>query len=180
MALPFALGAAYLGLCVVLFLVRRVLVFPAPRDRVDAGRRWRRSGGSFAAVEYPGYPGAPGTPLGRKHPDSGREGPRAPHRVDGDCTHARRPQRPVARHGGGSASPSQRDVAARGIFRVFPVRLLIRDRFDSEGLAPRIDRPVPVLHGNQDEVVPFDLGRALSVLWQHPPTASEYLDFVAR
>jgi len=82
------------------------------------------------------------------------------------------------------------DIAARGVFRVFPVRLLMRDRFESEALALRIDRPVLVLHGDRDEVVPFDLGQTLSArfpharfvevrgaghndLWQHPATMSE-------
>ena len=88
-------------------------------------------------------------------------------------------------------------VAARGVLRAFPVRLLMRDRFDSELLAARIDRPVLVLHGSLDEIVPVELGRSLSTrfpharfvevtgaghndLWQHPTTMSEYLDFVAR
>jgi pimeloyl-ACP methyl ester carboxylesterase len=73
----------------------------------------------------------------------------------------------------------------------------MRDRFDSELLAPRVDRPVLVLHGNRDEVVPIELGRALAArfpharfvevagaghndLWQRPPTTSEYLGFAVR
>jgi len=36
MVLLIAVAGAYLGLCAVLFLVQRALVFPAPRERVDA------------------------------------------------------------------------------------------------------------------------------------------------
>jgi pimeloyl-ACP methyl ester carboxylesterase len=88
-------------------------------------------------------------------------------------------------------------VAASGILRLFPVRLLMRDRFDSEALAPAIDHPVLVLHGDRDEVVPFELGKALvgrfprarfvriegaghNDLWEHAPTAAEYHAFVAQ
>lgn len=43
-----------------------------------------------------------------------------------------------------------------------PVRLLMRDRFDSLEKAPRVRQPVLVIHGKQDEVVPFDLGAQLA------------------
>jgi pimeloyl-ACP methyl ester carboxylesterase len=250
----FALAAAYLGICAVLFLIQRALVFPAPRGREDAGRGtivmvpggtpmlWRAIDGagpvvvhfhgngeqigslgwladalatrkvSFAAVEYPGYPGAPGTPSEASILAAAE---RALEHLAGPMGVGR--QRIVlsgqslgtgvavrlAASGWGTRlvllSPytSMPEVAARGVLRAFPVRLLMRDRFDSELLAPRIDRPVLVLHGSRDEVVPIELGRALSTrfpharfvqvtgaghndLWQHPPTMSEYLDFVAQ
>jgi pimeloyl-ACP methyl ester carboxylesterase len=249
-----ALAAAYLGLCAVLFLVQRALVFPAPRERADAGRGtivmvpggtpmlWHTVEGSgpvvvhfhgngeqigwlgwlgdelagrhvsFAAVEYPGYPGAPGTPSEAAIVAAAE---RALEQLTGPMGIGR--ERIVlsgqslgtgvavrlAASGWGTRlvllSPytSMPAVAARGLLRAFPVRLLMRDRFDSELLAPRIDRPVLVLHGNGDEVVPIELGRALSArfpharfvevagaghndLWQRPPTMSEYLGFVAR
>lgn len=43
-----------------------------------------------------------------------------------------------------------------------PVRLLVRDRFDSEALAPSITAPVRVIHGTADEVIPFSHGERLA------------------
>jgi pimeloyl-ACP methyl ester carboxylesterase len=249
-----ALAAAYLGLCAVLFLAQRALVFPAPHEQANAGRGsvvmvpggtpmlWHPIDGggpvvvhfhgngeqigwlgwladelarrhvSFAAVEYPGYPGAPGTPsesaivtaaeIALEH----LTGPMGVSRerivLSGQSLGTGVAVR-LAANGWGTRivllSPytSMPAVAARGALRAFPVWLLMRDRFDSELLAPRIDRPVLILHGSQDEVVPIELGRALSTrfrharfvevtgaghndLWEHPPTTSEYLGFVAR
>jgi len=249
-----ALAAAYLGLCAVLFLVQRALVFPAPRERAEAGRGtvvvvpggtpmlWNavdargpvvmhfhgngeqigwlgwladelaRRRVSFAAVEYPGYPGAPGTPSEASIVAAAERalvhltGPMGVGRerivLSGQSLGTGVAVR-LAASGWGTRlvllSPytSMPAVAARGPLRAFPVRLLMRDRFDSELLAPRIDLPVLVLHGSRDEIVPIELGRALSTrfpharflevtgaghndLWQHQPTTREYLDFVAR
>ena len=253
MAMVLTLVAIYLGLCVILFLVQRPLLFPAPRQRASASAPilevpggtpmlWRAAAGdgpvvvhfhgngeqiawvawlgdelarrglSFAAVEYPGYPGAPGTPSEAAIVATSS---RALSHLTGPMGIAR--ERIVlsgqslgtgvavrlAADGWGTRmvllSPytSLPALAARGLFRAFPVRLLMRDRFDSGSLASRIRLPVLVLHGNRDEVVPFALGRALAEtfpharlvevpdaghndLWDHSPTLAEYLAFVAR
>ena len=167
---------------------------------------------SLAAVEYPGYPGAPGDPSESSILAAAE---RALRHLTGPMGIAR--ERIVlsgqslgtgvavrlAANGWGTRlvllSPytSMTAVADQGIYRVFPVRLLMRDRFDSASLAARIELPVLVLHGSRDEVVPFALGRALvekfpharlvevpgaghNDLWDHSPTMAEYLAFVAR
>lgn len=53
------------------------------------------------------------------------------------------------------------DVGAR-VMPFLPVRLLMRDRFDSREKAVDVKQPVLIIHGTDDEVVPFDLGERLS------------------
>lgn len=53
------------------------------------------------------------------------------------------------------------DVAAQ-IFPVAPVRLLVRDRFDSAAKAGEVGVKVLVVHGTDDEVIPYALGKRLS------------------
>jgi hypothetical protein len=53
------------------------------------------------------------------------------------------------------------DVGAR-VFPFLPVRLLMRDSFDSAERAPDVAVPVLIVHGAQDELIPASLGRALS------------------
>ena len=51
---------------------------------------------------------------------------------------------------------------ARRFAPILPVDLLVRDKFDNLGKAPRVAQPSLVVHGDRDEVVPFAMGRALS------------------
>ena len=53
------------------------------------------------------------------------------------------------------------DVAAWR-FPIFPVRWLMKDRFDTFALVPKITVPVLIIHGTDDDVVPFRMGVALS------------------
>lgn len=48
------------------------------------------------------------------------------------------------------------------VFPWLPVGWLVRDRFDSESLAPTVAVPVRVVHGTDDEVIPFAQGEALA------------------
>jgi pimeloyl-ACP methyl ester carboxylesterase len=56
------------------------------------------------------------------------------------------------------------DVANR-FFPILPNRWLVRDRFDSAGKASSIHAPVLVVHGTDDEVIPFTLGKKLAGLF---------------
>ncbi len=62
--------------------------------------------------------------------------------------------------------PSLPDVAAR-LYPWVPVRLLMRDKFDSAAKAAGISIPVLIVHGTADEVIPFELGQRLSQLFPH-------------
>lgn len=53
------------------------------------------------------------------------------------------------------------DVARR-VAPFAPVSLLVRDRFDNAAKAPEIELPTLVVHGAEDDVVPFELGERLS------------------
>jgi pimeloyl-ACP methyl ester carboxylesterase len=53
------------------------------------------------------------------------------------------------------------DVAARR-FSIYPVRWVMRDRFNTFALVPKIRMPVLIMHGMTDDVVPFDMGVTLS------------------
>lgn len=176
------------------------------------GEELARRGVSFAAVEYPGYPGAAGVPSEEGIVAAAE---RAVQHLT--TTMGISPERVVlsgqslgtgvavvlASRGRGTRmallSPytSLPAVAARGALRLFPVRLLMHDQFDSAARASGIRQPVLVLHGDRDEVVPFALGQALverfprarlvrvqgaghNDLWEHPSTESEYFAFVSQ
>jgi fermentation-respiration switch protein FrsA (DUF1100 family) len=52
------------------------------------------------------------------------------------------------------------DMAAMR-YPIFPVRSLVRDRFDTLAKADSIRLPVLLMHGEQDELIPFAQGRAV-------------------
>ena len=73
------------------------------------------------------------------------------------------------------------DIAAR-MLPMFPTRLLLRDRFDSFAVAPEVKMPVLIVHGTEDEVVPFALGRALAPRFPNarfePVEGAHHMDMV--
>ncbi len=56
---------------------------------------------------------------------------------------------------------------------VFPVRMLMRHRFANAEKLPDLEMPILVLHGDADEVVPFEQGKALAQTNQ----AAEFVAF---
>jgi fermentation-respiration switch protein FrsA (DUF1100 family) len=52
-------------------------------------------------------------------------------------------------------------VAGR-IAPFLPTSILIRDRFDTLGKASKITAPTLVIHGDRDEVIPYDMGRSVA------------------
>jgi fermentation-respiration switch protein FrsA (DUF1100 family) len=75
--------------------------------------------------------------------------------------------KPVGRVVLESPFSSAADVGAAHYWYV-PVRLLMKDQFRSDLLAARITAPVLVMHGDRDQVVPFELGQRLYELIQSP------------
>ena len=58
------------------------------------------------------------------------------------------------------------DMAAR-VTPFLPVSLLVRDRYESYRKAAAVTVPVLVIHGTDDEVVPFSMGRRMADLLPH-------------
>ena len=48
---------------------------------------------------------------------------------------------------------------ARAVYPFLPLWPLVRTRYDNEAKAPRLSVPLLVLHGDRDDVVPFEQGR---------------------
>lgn len=59
------------------------------------------------------------------------------------------------------------DVAARA-YPIFPVRLLMRDRFDSLSIIDQVGAPLFVVHGERDSIIPARLGRDLLAAAREP------------
>jgi hypothetical protein len=65
------------------------------------------------------------------------------------------------------------DIAARS-FAIFPVRLLVRDKFDVLARIGRVRSPLLVVHGEGDAVVPLRHGRRLLEA-ANPPKAGHFV-----
>jgi len=59
-----------------------------------------------------------------------------------------------------STFTSATDMAAI-LFPGLPVNMLVRSRFDSLGAIAALRMPLLIIHGTQDEVIPFELGQRL-------------------
>jgi pimeloyl-ACP methyl ester carboxylesterase len=139
-------------------------------------RAWAERDCSFVVVEYPGYPGAAGSPseetlieaadAALRHLTGPMQFDRSRLVLEGQSVGTGVAVAMAAKGWGSklvllSPYTSLPDVAARS-FGWFPVRLLMRDRFDSLSRAPSITIPTLIIHGTNDEVIPFELGRELS------------------
>ncbi len=58
--------------------------------------------------------------------------------------------------------------AGQRAYPLLPVKLLIKDSFDSLGRINRIGAPLLIIHGEEDRVVPVDHGRRLLAAAQAP------------
>jgi len=65
-------------------------------------------------------------------------------------------------------------AAAAHHFKVFPVRWLVRDKYDSINKINNIKAPILIIHGVKDRTVPFALGQQL---FKAAPSPKEFYDF---
>jgi hypothetical protein len=149
--------------------------------RTDLAELFAAQGVSFAAIEYPGYAGADGEPTEASlfaAASKGLEHLTGPLGVD-------RSRLVLSGQSLGSGVAVEMAQAGWGTklllltpyttlpdvgaaaFPWLPVRLLMRDRFDSVARAKGVAMPVTIIHGTDDEVIPFRLGQALSTAFAH-------------
>ena len=146
-------------------------------DLVDLVALLRARGLGVLAVEYPGY--------GLSRP--GEPSERAIYEAAELALHDLRENKGVSRErtvlsgqslgSGVAVEMASRGLGARAIlfapytsiadvanvyFPFLPNRWLLRDRFDNAAKAPRVTVPVLVVHGTDDEVIPFELGERLA------------------
>jgi uncharacterized protein len=138
--------------------------------------RWQRiadQGVGFLAIGYRGYDGSTGSPSeAGLHEDA---------RAAWDWLAARTDTADIVIHGFSLGSgvatrlaterparalileapyTSTADVAARS-YPWLPVRWLMKDQYRSADIIDQVAMPILILHGDVDEVIPYDLGRTL-------------------
>ena len=151
---------------------RRVDDVPGPN-----GARFNR-----AYLAYRGYEGSGGSPaaddlladalrfydhvVGRPDVDAETIVVRGTSLGTGLATHVAH-ERPVA--GVVLLAPYDRlENVAAGHYPWLPVRVLMRNDIDSLARAPEISVPLLLAHGEADEVIPVEHGRALAAAWRGP------------
>ena len=66
--------------------------------------------------------------------------------------------------------------AASHHFKLFPARLIVRDRYDSLSKINNIKAPLLIIHGKKDGTIPYSLARKL---YNAAPNPKEFYDFPA-
>jgi len=138
----------------------------------------RKAGLGVCAVEYPGYGPAKGTPVSEAAIYSASEAalnhlyelgaPRNSIVLQGQSL-GTGVAAEMARRGHGARlvliSPytSMVEMAAR-VVPFLPVKWLVHDRYETDRKAPALTIPVLVIHGTNDEVVPFAMGQRIAAL----------------
>ena len=59
-------------------------------------------------------------------------------------------------------------AAGKSKYPIFPIRLLLKDRYESDKKIKKIKSPVLIMHGEQDNIVPFWMGEKMFQLANEP------------
>ena len=158
------------------------------RDRAERFRKLIKAGLGLVAIDYRGYGGSSGSPSERGLI------------ADGEAAYAfaaaRYPARQLALWGESlGAGVAVALAAAKPVGRVIleapftsaaavaarhywflPVGLLMKDQFRSDERIGKVTAPVLILHGMQDQVIPFAMGERLFELTKAPKHIVRFLD----
>ena len=68
--------------------------------------------------------------------------------------------------------------AGKNVYPYLPVRLLLKDKYESYKKIKNINRPILIMHGKVDNIVPFYMGKKMYELANQPKYSyfSEYDD----
>ncbi len=58
--------------------------------------------------------------------------------------------------------------AAKKFYPYIPVKLLLKDRFDNKSKIKNINVPILIMHGEADQIVPFDMGKKIYEIANEP------------
>ena len=58
--------------------------------------------------------------------------------------------------------------AARSRYPIFPIRLILKDKYESDKKIKNIKSPILVMHGEVDKIVPFWMGKKMLELANEP------------
>ena len=58
--------------------------------------------------------------------------------------------------------------AARKFYPYIPVELLLKDKFDNKKKIKNINSPILIMHGENDQIVPFDMGKKMYEIANEP------------
>jgi len=59
-------------------------------------------------------------------------------------------------------------AAGKSKYPIFPIRLLLKDRYESDKKIKNINSPVLIMHGEEDKIVPFWMGEKMFKLANEP------------
>lgn len=141
--------------------------------RIERFRELTAEGAGLFAINYRGYGGSTGSPTEaglRMDADAAYDAAAARYGADrlvgygeslgtGVLTQlaARKPLQAVVLEAPFLSAVS----VAKSLYNWLPVSLLMRDQFRSDLAIGRINAPLLVIHGDRDEVIPFEQGQAL-------------------
>ena len=59
-------------------------------------------------------------------------------------------------------------AAAKSKYPIFPIKLLLKDKYESDKKIKNIKSPILIMHGEVDKIVPFWMGKKLYELANQP------------